>query len=77
MESEPAPLVISDLRMPQMDGMSLLRQVLARWPDTAVVMVSAVADVDSAVACLHLGALDYVGKPFNLDEIRVDRKSVV
>jgi putative two-component system response regulator len=70
MEAEPAPLVISDLRMPQLDGEGLLRQLIARWPDTAVVMVSAVADVEMAVRCLHLGALDYVSKPFNLQEVR-------
>lgn len=70
METHPAPLVISDLRMPQMDGMSLLRHLTQRWPDTAVLMVSAVADVEMAVKCLHLGALDYVSKPFNLDEVR-------
>jgi len=70
METDPAPLVISDLRMPQMDGSSLLRHLAQRWPDTAVVMVSAVADVDMAVKCLHLGALDYVSKPFNLEEVR-------
>jgi putative nucleotidyltransferase with HDIG domain len=70
METNPAPLVISDLRMPQMDGANLLRHLSQRWPDTAVVMVSAVADVDMAVKCLHLGALDYVSKPFNLDEVR-------
>lgn len=70
METNPAPLVISDLRMPQMDGANLLRHLSQRWPDTAVVMVSAVADVDMAVKCLHLGALDYVSKPFNLEEVR-------
>jgi response regulator RpfG family c-di-GMP phosphodiesterase len=70
METHPAPLVISDLRMPQMDGQNLLRHLTQRWPDTAVIMVSAVADVDMAVKCLHLGALDYVSKPFNLEEVR-------
>jgi putative nucleotidyltransferase with HDIG domain len=62
--------VISDLRMPQMDGVALLREIIARWPDTAVIMVTAVAEVESAVACLQLGALDYVAKPFHLDEVR-------
>jgi cyclic di-GMP phosphodiesterase len=70
LDQEPAPLVISDLRMPQMDGVALLREIIARWPDTAVIMVTAVAEVESAVACLHLGALDYVAKPFHLDEVR-------
>lgn len=70
LEREPVPLMLSDVRMPQMDGVALLREVTSRWPDTAVVMVTAVADVDSAVNCLQLGALDYVAKPFHLDEVR-------
>jgi response regulator RpfG family c-di-GMP phosphodiesterase len=70
MQKEPAPLVISDLRMPHMDGVTLLREIVARWPDTAVIVVTAVAEVESAVACLQLGALDYVAKPFHLDEVR-------
>lgn len=70
LNEQPAPLVISDLRMPEMDGVTLLKEVIARWPDTAMIMVTAVAEVESAVACLQLGALDYVAKPFHLDEVR-------
>jgi response regulator RpfG family c-di-GMP phosphodiesterase len=70
LQREPVPLVISDLRMPQMDGVTLLRAIIAKWPDTAVLVVTAVAEVESAVACLQLGALDYVAKPFHLDEVR-------
>ncbi len=70
MQENPVPLVISDLRMPQMDGVTLLRELVSRWPDTAVIVVTAVAEVESAVACLQLGALDYVAKPFHLDEVR-------
>ncbi|PYO94901.1 MAG: two-component system response regulator [Gemmatimonadetes bacterium] len=70
LEKEPAPLVISDLRMPEMDGVTLLREIIMRWPETAVIVVTAVAEVESAVACLQMGALDYVAKPFHLDEVR-------
>jgi response regulator RpfG family c-di-GMP phosphodiesterase len=70
MEQEPAPLVISDLRMPEMDGVTLLKELVQRFPGTAVIMVTAVAEVESAVACLQHGALDYVAKPFHLDEVR-------
>src|ERR1041385_1118514 len=70
LESGPVPLVISDLRMPEMDGVTLLREIITRWPDTAVIVVTAVAEVESAVACLQMGALDYVAKPFHLDEVR-------
>ena len=67
---EPAMLVISDLRMPRMDGTDLLRQIRARYPDTAVMMITAVADVDVAVSCLSMGAMDYLTKPFHLEEVR-------
>jgi putative two-component system response regulator len=70
LEIEPVPLLISDLRMPEMDGVTLLREVTARWPETAVIVVTAVAEVESAVSCLQMGALDYVAKPFHLDEVR-------
>jgi response regulator RpfG family c-di-GMP phosphodiesterase len=53
-----------------MDGMELLRQVRARYPDTAMVMITAVADVEVAVSCLGLGAMDYLIKPFHLEEVR-------
>jgi putative two-component system response regulator len=69
-EGGPPPLLLSDLRMPGMDGAELLRRVRERWPDTAVVMITAVADVDVAVSCLAMGAMDYLTKPFHLEEMR-------
>jgi response regulator RpfG family c-di-GMP phosphodiesterase len=70
LEAHPVRLVMSDLRMPKMDGLELLRQVRGRWPDTAVVMITAVADVEVAVSCLAIGAMDYLTKPFHLEEVR-------
>jgi putative two-component system response regulator len=64
-------IVLTDLRMPSMDGIALLREVRTRHPDTAVVMITAVADVDVAVACLANGAVDYLMKPFDIDEVRM------
>jgi putative two-component system response regulator len=66
----PVSVILSDVRMPRMDGLTFLREVRARYPDTAVVMITAVADVDVAVSCLALGAMDYLMKPFHLDEVR-------
>ncbi len=69
-EADPAPLILSDYRMPRMDGGELLRCVQQRWPHTAVVIITAVTDVDLAVRCLDAGAMDYLTKPFAIGELR-------
>ena len=66
----PAPLVLSDLRMPGVGGVELLQTIRERYPTTAVVMITAVADVEVAVQCLAMGAMDYLTKPFHLEEVR-------
>jgi putative two-component system response regulator len=63
-------LVLSDLRMPKMDGFELLRELRTRYPDIAVVMITAVADAEIAVSCLAIGASDYVVKPYQLEDVR-------
>jgi cyclic di-GMP phosphodiesterase len=70
LEKFPAILVLSDLRMPKMDGFELLREIRSRFPDVAVVMITAVADVEIAVNCLAIGAADYVIKPYQLEDVR-------
>ncbi|MGH7710639.1 MAG: HD-GYP domain-containing protein [Gemmatimonadaceae bacterium] len=70
LERRPATVVLSDMYMPEVDGMELLRAVRARHPDTAVIMITAVTDVSTAVHCLSLGAMDYITKPFHLEEVR-------
>ena len=68
---EPVDLMISDMRMPYMDGLELLRNVRERYPTIAVVMITAVNDVQVAVDCIAMGAMDYLTKPFVLEEVRV------
>ncbi len=70
MRSRPVSLVLTDLHMPEVDGIELLRHINRDHPETAVMLVSAVADVRTAVECLGEGAMDYVTKPFHLDEVR-------
>lgn len=77
LERHPMTLVMSDMRMPRMDGIELLKQVRSRWPDTAVVMITAVADVEVAVSCLASGAMDYLTKPFHLEEVRARVKQAL
>ena len=64
------PLCISDIYMPEMDGLTFLREALGRYPDMAFVMLTGVADVTTAVECLKLGALDYIAKPVLIEEVR-------
>jgi putative two-component system response regulator len=69
-EAGPVPLVLTDLYMPGMDGVTLLREVLDRHPDTAVLIITGVAEVKTAVECLQLGAMDYLSKPVLVEEVR-------
>jgi putative two-component system response regulator len=64
------PLVISDIYMPEMDGVTFIREALQRFPDMAIVMLTGVAEVATAVECLKLGALDYISKPVHIEEVR-------
>lgn len=70
MERESFPVVLTDVRMPGQDGVFLLHQIRERWPDVAVLLLTAVAEVETAVACLQAGAFDYIPKPFQADEVR-------
>ena len=64
-------LVISDVKMPGMDGLALLAEVKNLAPDTAVIMVTAFSTAEHAVEAMKLGAYDYIAKPFNVEEIKI------
>lgn len=61
-------LVVLDLLLPGLDGVSVLRGILEARPDQRVLVLSALSDVDSKVRCLEMGAADYLPKPFALAE---------
>jgi DNA-binding NtrC family response regulator len=63
--------VITDLKMPKMDGIELLQKVRAEQPDVPVVLMTAFATIGTAVQAMRMGAFDYVQKPFESDEILV------
>ncbi|MFQ6093088.1 MAG: HD domain-containing phosphohydrolase [bacterium] len=69
LKRECIPLVISDIRMPGLDGVALLQEVKKREPFTEVIMATAVSDTAKAIEAMRLGAYDYVLKPFNLSGI--------
>jgi putative two-component system response regulator len=62
-------LVILDIKMPGKSGTELLPEIKAKYPDTAVIMATAVDDASIAINCMKAGAYDYVTKPFNLEEV--------
>lgn len=63
-------VVLTDLRMPGMDGMEVLRAVRERSPDTLVIVVTAYGDIPTAVAAMKAGAHDFLPKPFDRDHLR-------
>src|SRR6185436_8228742 len=70
LEEHGADVVVTDWKMPEMDGMELLRRVHALRPGLPVILLTAHATVPSAVAAMREGAFDYVTKPFDNDELR-------
>jgi len=63
-------LVLTDLKMPGIDGMEVLREVRASYPDVPVIMITGYATLDSAVEAMKAGAYHYIAKPFRLAEAR-------
>ncbi|MGH7745581.1 MAG: response regulator, partial [Candidatus Dormibacteria bacterium] len=62
-------LVLSDIVMPEMDGMRLLRQVRSQDEDIPVIMVTAMHDISIALEAIRAGAYDYILKPFEKDQL--------
>jgi two-component system, NtrC family, response regulator PilR len=71
LEEAPTDLVISDIRMPEMDGLALLQEVKRLSPETSVLLVTAFGSIDTAVQAIKAGACDYLTKPFKMDELIV------
>lgn len=69
--SSPFDLVITDLQMPGLRGEDLQRIVKERFPQLPIIVITAVADVDTAVECMRLGAADYILKPFLIADMLV------
>ncbi len=68
LERSQPEVIISDVRMPGIDGLSMLEKIGERWPDIAVIIMTAHSDLDSAVASYKGGAFEYLPKPFDIDE---------
>jgi DNA-binding NtrC family response regulator len=76
-EDEPFDVIVSDIRMPGLDGLSLLKEVKQVHPETEVILMTAYAEIGDAVEAMKAGALDYLVKPFDPDEaVRVVNKAL-
>jgi DNA-binding response OmpR family regulator len=70
MAERPASLVLCDIRMPGHDGLWLAGRLQAEWPSTPIVMVTALDDIRTIQQCREVGAMDYLTKPINRDQLR-------
>ncbi len=70
LDAQPFRLVLLDIRMPDMDGVTLLRTIRSKYPGTGVIMITGYPTIDDAVHCIKLGAIDYLVKPFSLDDLK-------
>ena len=77
MREHPFDIVLLDIRMPDMDGIALLKQIRSRYPDTNVIMITGYPAIDSAVDCIKLGAMDYLVKPFQLSDLEKCLENIV
>ena len=69
--TQPPDLVITDVRMPKVDGIGLLAGIREQHPHLPVILITAYASSDSTIQAMQLGADDYITKPFRIDEIRL------
>src|SRR6266849_6051686 len=67
----PVDMVITDVKLPDGDGIEILRHVKAASPETVVIVMTAYGTTETAVAALKLGAQDYLVKPFDVEELKI------
>lgn len=77
MKGNPFDVVITDLKMPGIDGMEVLRTFRKEYPDTVVIMITGFSTVETAVEAMKLGAFDYIPKPFTPDEVTIIVKKAI
>lgn len=75
--STPFDLIFSDIKMPEMDGIELLSQLISKEVETPVVMISGHANIDTAVDCIKKGAFDFIEKPIDLNRLLVTVKNAL
>ncbi len=70
LDQSPVDIVITDLKVPELGGLELLRRIRSTYPHIAVVVLTQFGTIETAVEAMRLGAADYITKPFHVDELR-------
>lgn len=70
LEQHPVDIVVTDLQVPQLGGLELLKRIRSSHPETAVIMLTQYGTIETAIEATRLGAADYVTKPFHVEELR-------
>lgn len=71
LKKEPFHLILTDLKMPEVDGFEVLKQAKSISPDSVIIVLTAYVSVESAISAMKAGAYDYLSKPINIDEVRI------
>lgn len=69
MEDDPSDVVLADIRMPGMDGITMLQQIKKRWPECEVVVITGYPSIETAKEAVRLGAYNYLAKPVGPKEV--------
>jgi DNA-binding NtrC family response regulator len=77
MKGDPFDVVITDLKMPGIDGMEVLRTFRKEYPEAIIIMITGFSTVETAVEAMKLGAFDYIPKPFTPDEVSIVVKKAI
>ena len=70
-------LIVTDIKMPQMDGITFLRELNKNFPKSNVIMITAYGGVDSYLEAMNLGAFEYINKPVQIEELKLVMKKIL
>ncbi|RQW88220.1 MAG: response regulator [Geobacter sp.] len=70
-------LIVTDIKMPRMDGITFLRELNKNFPRSNVIMITAYGGVDSYLEAMNLGAFEYINKPVQIDELKIIMEKIL
>ncbi len=70
-------LIVTDMKMPQMDGMTFLRELNKSFPRSNVIMITAYGGVESYLEAMNLGAFEYINKPVQIEELKIIMRKIL